>query len=191
MLKAAYKAVHKADPRAKVVLTGLHNQSWTTLAQLYRGGIKGYYDKLALHPYTKSVARVLEIVRLNRRVLKRNGEAKKPIYLSEMVFSAAKGKIPKQNQFGIETTPSGQAKLLTKLYRGVIRHRRELNITRTYWARWSSFYRGNSTFEYSGLVRRTGADVFSSTPALAAFTRTSRRYEGCKKSNDARRCAKR
>ena len=53
-LKAAYKAIHKADPRAKVVLTGLHNQSWTTLAQLYRGGIKGYSDKIALHPYTRA-----------------------------------------------------------------------------------------------------------------------------------------
>ena len=53
VLKAVYRAIHKADRRAKVVLAGLHNVSWKTLAQLYKAALKGYADRIALHPYTE------------------------------------------------------------------------------------------------------------------------------------------
>jgi hypothetical protein len=189
VLKAAYKAIHAADRRAKVVAAGLHNVSWKTLAKLYRAGFKRYADAIALHPYTSSVARILEIVRLNRQVMRRNHD-RKPIYVTELTWSAARGKISKDKYFGPETTQGGQARLLTKSYKALVRNRHKLGIGRVYWYTWASPETGNSTFLYAGLLKQNGS-VFTAKPALSAYTRAARRYEGCRKSSDARRCARR
>ena len=188
VLKVVYRAIHRADRHAKVVLAGLHNVSWKTLGRLYKAGLKGYADRIALHPYTSSVARTLEIVRLNRRVMRRYSD-RRPIYLTELTWSTARGKIPRNRYFGPETTPRGQAKLLTKSYRALARNRRKLGVARVYWYTWASPEEGDSTFLYAGLLKQDG-NVFSSKPALAAYTRSARRYEGCRKSSDARRCSK-
>jgi hypothetical protein len=187
LLKAAYGAIKAADRRAKVILAGIHNVSWQTLARLYRGGIKGYFDAAALHPYTKKVSNVVRIVRLNRAVMRRRGDGRKSIYLTELTYTAAKGRIPRSQEFGPETTPRGQAKLLRKLYRAIVKQRQRLRIRRAYWYSWATPYQGTSTFGYAGLLRRAGSAFFRQ-PALSAYARTARRYEGCRKRNDARRC---
>src|SRR2546422_990644 len=51
LLRASYRAIKKADPGARVVLTGFANFSWRALAQAYRAGIKGYFDLAAVHPF--------------------------------------------------------------------------------------------------------------------------------------------
>ena len=44
------------------------------------------------------------------------------------------------------------------------------------------------SFRYAGLTRlRNG--VFSPMPILRTYTRLARKYEGCRKSADARRCS--
>jgi hypothetical protein len=187
LLRTAYRAIHGADRGAKVVAAGLHNISWETLAKLYRHGLKGTFDVAAIHVYTSTVKRVLEVVRLNRRVMRRNRD-RKPIYLTETTWSAARGRVPKNKLFGPETTRRGQARLLTKTYRALIRNRRKLGVQRAYWYTWATPERGDSTFLYSGLLQQQGS-VFTPKPALGAYARTARRYEGCRKSSDARRCA--
>lgn len=187
VLKAAYRAIKAADRRAKVVLAGIHNVSWETLARLYKGGIKGNFDAAAFHPYTQKVSNVLRIVRLNRAVMRRNGDGRKPIYLTEVTYTAAKGRIPRSKEFGPETTSRGQATKLAKVYRALIRQRRRLRIARAYWYSWASPYQGTSTFYYSGLVKQAGS-AFRPQRALASYARTARSYQGCRKGNDARRC---
>ena len=189
LLRAAYRAIHAADRGATVVAAGLHNISWETLARLYRHGLKGTFDVAAIHVYTSTVKRVLEIVRLNRRVMRRNRD-RRPIYLTETTWSAARGKIPRDRYFGPETTRRGQARLLAKTYRALIRERRRLGVKRAYWYTWASPEQGDSTFLYAGLLHQDGS-VFRPKPALRAYTRTARRFEGCRKSSDARRCARR
>ena len=187
LLRAAHGAVKAADGGAKVILAGIHNLSWQTLRKLYRGGIKGYFDAAAFHPYTRKVSNVVRIVRLNRAVMRRRGDGRKPIYLTEVTYTAAKGRIPKSQEFGPETTARGQAKRLAKVYRALISRRRKLGIARAYWYAWATPYQGSSTFGYAGLVRQAGSSFFR-RPALASYARTARRYEGCRKSSDARRC---
>jgi hypothetical protein len=187
LLKAAHGAIKAADPGAKVILAGIHNVSWKTLGRLYRAGIKPYFDVAALHPYTKKVSNVVKIVRLNRAVMRRRGDGRKPIYLTEVTYTAAKGKIPRSQQFGPETTSRGQAKRLAAVYRALIKKRRRLHISRAYWYAWATTYRGSSTFGYAGLVRQRRSSFFRQ-PALAAYARTAKRYEGCRKRSDARRC---
>jgi F420-dependent oxidoreductase-like protein len=68
LLRTAYRAIHAADRGATVVAAGLHNVSWETLARLYRHGLKGTFDVAAIHVYTSTVKRVLEIVREAERI---------------------------------------------------------------------------------------------------------------------------
>ena len=52
LLKAAYPAIHAADPAAKVVFGGLSGNDYPFLERAYAAGAKGNFDVLATHPYT-------------------------------------------------------------------------------------------------------------------------------------------
>jgi hypothetical protein len=43
------------------------------------------------------------------------------------------------------------------------------------------------SYRFSGLTRRRG-NVFSPMPILRTYTSLAAKYEGCRKSEDARRC---
>jgi hypothetical protein len=67
LLRDAYRALKSADPRCKVVLAGATNLSWQVFRRLYaKGGIRGFFDVAAVHPYTMEPANVLRILRLVR-----------------------------------------------------------------------------------------------------------------------------
>lgn len=191
-MRVAHREIKAADPGAKVVLGGQTNSSWRDLTEYYRHGLKGTYDVIALHPYTASVARVLTIVRLNRRVMRRNGDARKPVYLTELAWSAAAGKIPKKGYIGIEVSQGGQASRLRRAYKEFVKQR-GLRIRRAYWYAWASTYTNGPpdyailTFRYSGLMKATGA-VFRPTTALNAYQATARKFEGCAKTDLATVC---
>jgi hypothetical protein len=70
--------------------------------------------------------------------------------------------------------------------------KRRLRITQAYWFSWATAYDAKSTFtdvsyRFSGLTRRRG-NVFSPMPILRTYTSLAAKYEGCRKSEDARRC---
>lgn len=52
LLKAAYPAVKRADPRAKVVFGGLSTNDYGFLERVYASGAGGSFDVMAVHPYT-------------------------------------------------------------------------------------------------------------------------------------------
>jgi hypothetical protein len=54
-------------------------------------------------------------------------------------------------------------------------------VGKVFWYTWSSPYgRGGSNFHYTGLMRWDN-NVFTAQPALAAYQRSARRFEGCSK----------
>ena len=88
------RALHAADPGATVVLAGLPNKSWKALRSIYRAGGRGHFDAVALHPYTGKPADVLRLVRYARRVMRAHGDARMPIWVTELSWPAAEGKLP-------------------------------------------------------------------------------------------------
>jgi hypothetical protein len=52
LLKASYPAIKAADPSALVVFGGLVNADYHYVEQAYAAGAKGYFDVMAVHPYT-------------------------------------------------------------------------------------------------------------------------------------------
>jgi len=201
LLKPAYRAIHDADPGATVVggsLVGALISPWAAMHTMYKAGAKGFFDEIAVHPFTNSrsvktaIGQVIEIVRRVRAQMRRRGDARKPIILTEVTWTAARGKVPRRAQIGFETTAKGQRQRMQAVFKRFVRERRRLRITQAYWFNWASEYNSKGpasvmSFRYSGLNRLRGG-VFSAVPLLNTFSALARKYEGCPKSANAQVC---
>ena len=182
LLRAAYKSVKQVDPSAKVVVAGLPNYSWKSLDHLYKaGGVKGYFDVAAVHPYTSAAHGPLTIVDYFHDVLREHGDKRIPTYVTETALPASKGKTSSRGPF--ETTDKGMASFLEETYKDMIKARKQLRIGRVYWYTWASDYAG-WYFDFTGLVRyrhyASGEDIYEK-PALYSYQKLARRAEGCTK----------
>jgi len=138
--------------------------------------LRGTFDAVALHPYTAKPANVIKLVKLARDVMRAYGDGKRPIWITELSFPAAKGKV--DHPFGFETTQSGQVKRLKASLRSLAKQRRKLHVERVFWYAWLTTENRTSSFSWSGLRRlRDGRIVDSS--ALPAFTGVAEQLNGC------------
>jgi hypothetical protein len=172
LLERAHATVKRHDRGARVVLAGLTNASWRALGRLYRAGARGSFDVAAMHVYTGSVARALQIVRLFRRVMRYHHDGRTPVWMTEVSWPAARGKVDPGLGFrSVITTDRGMASRLAGLYREALRVRRTLNLRRVYWYSWGTSYAGREeSFDYAGLGSYSDG-VFTPMPALGAFSR--------------------
>jgi hypothetical protein len=177
LLNGAYSAIKRADGHATVVMAGLANFSWRDLKRLFeKGGATLHFDVAAVHPFSGRPANSVKIVALNRRVLNRHGARSKPIWLTELTWSSAKGKKRKLTQ-NWETTESGQAQRLRTAYRLFIEARKVLKLQRIYWYTWVTVDRDSpNSFDYSGLRTLRPDGTIVDKPAAKAFRAVVRRY---------------
>jgi hypothetical protein len=186
LLQAARKAIKRRDPGAKIVLAGFAGRSWDVLSRIYAAGGRGQFDAVAVHPYTLKVSNVMKIMDFVHAALRRNRDAARPVWITELSWPAAKGKVT--NPYGFETTEAGAAANLRALYPQLVARRRELGIARVYWENWISDDRDrNLAWDWAGL-RQYRASGSRDKPALTAFRAIARRYEGCAKTTVATRC---
>ena len=178
LLRQAKLAIRAQDPGATIVLAGLADASWRVLSRAYSGGIRGAFDVASINIFTGRPGFVMAAVRLNRRVLKAHHEPRKPIWVTETTFPAAKGQVPPPDQGWQRrwyTTQRGMARRLTELYTLGVRNARRLRLRRIYWYTWASTYSGFSDlFDYSGLIRVWPDGRTQPQPALRAFRRSAR-----------------
>jgi hypothetical protein len=78
ILKAAYASIKQADPNIKVLGGSIVGTNGVFLRLLYKAGIKGHYDGLAVHFYTLTLA----ALRATRSVQLANGDST-PLWLGE------------------------------------------------------------------------------------------------------------
>jgi hypothetical protein len=173
LLGAAYASIKGADRGAQVVAAGLTNRSWEDLRELYRAGARGRFDAAAIHPFSRRVENVLKIVRLARQEMRRRGDGRKPLLLTEVSWSSGQGR--SSFNYGWETTERGQASRLRSAFTALARERARLRIGGVWWYTWLSPAIGDDeSFSYSGL-RRLSGDRPVSKPAYAAFRSIVRR----------------
>jgi polysaccharide biosynthesis protein PslG len=209
LLKAGYQGVKAVDRRAIVVpgaVVGLNTTMltpWRELSDLYRSGARRYMDVVAVNAFTNAldgrpvaaaVDRNLEVYRRARAVMARHGDRRKPIYNTEVTWTAALGKLPRRDLAGFETTAKGQAARMTADFTRVAKERR-LGIERVYWYTWFSGYTparsfdNIPTFQYARLTAHAAVGrPFVKEPLLAAYARTAARLEACRKTANARVC---
>ena len=194
----------QADRHAKVVagsLVGVGNfTQWDGIRAMYKYGAKGYFDVISVHPFSNdptsakaSVIRMLEIVDRVRAVMKKHHDGRKDIILTELTWPAAIGKVKKSQLLGLETTTSGQKKRLKVGYSRLAKVRKKMHITHAYWFAWATPYDNKSpqsdvSYRFTGLNRVSGGGVFARMPILKTYTSLAAKYEGCRKSSNARRC---
>ena len=166
-----------------MILSGLTNCSWLDLRKLYRAGARGLFDGAAIHPFSSRVANVVKIVRLARQEMRRRGDARKPIYLTEVSWSSAKDapwwsdsapcRTPRC--YGWEETERGQAAKVREALTALARERTRLRIGGVYWYTWlSPESDDNESFSYSGLRKLRGGKPVNK-PAFGAFRSTVKR----------------
>jgi hypothetical protein len=177
LLNSAYAAVKGADRGATVVMAGFANFSWRDVSRLMKSAHRRLrFDVAAVHPFSGRPSNSVKIVRLNREVLDRNGFSRRPIWLTELTWSSAKGrKTPITKDW--ETTESGQATRLTQAYAGFIRARRSLRLERIYWYTWITVDRDSpNSFDYSGLRTLKADGSVADKPAARAFRGVVKKY---------------
>jgi hypothetical protein len=170
LLRAARGALRAADGGARAILAGLPN-GWDALRRIYRAGGRRFFDAAAIHPYTARPDRVPRFVLEARRVMRRFGDRRKPVWVTEMSWPAAKGRA--HDPIGIATDDRGQARRLRRGLTALAAARRRLLVRRVYWYTWLSAESSESVFAWSGL-RRLHDGAVVSTPALRAFRATAR-----------------
>ena len=176
LLKQTHRAIKRADPRARVLLSGLFGEpdeggrrgmdAIDFLDRLYRvPGIKSKFDGVALHPYAVFASDLEEMTEEMRAVVRRNRDPRAHLYITEMGWGS-------QNNFkqvAFEQGRRGQVLQLRRSYRYLISNRGRLNLKGTYWFTWKDIEGACSFCDSSGLFRRGPA--FKPKPAWHAFVR--------------------
>jgi hypothetical protein len=174
LLRGARAALRRADPGAQVVLAGLTNRSWIDVRAVYDAGGRGQFDLAAAHPFSARVANVVRIVGLVRREMRRAGDARTPLLVTEMSWSSGAGR--STLNYGWETTEAGQAARVRSALSRLAAARTRYRLAGVYWYTWLSPAPGAAdSFSYSGLRRLDGSGRPVSKPALGAFRAVARR----------------
>ena len=139
------------------------------LSRLYHvPGIESSFDAIAIHPYARGSGRSLAQVEAARRILKRSGDRRAGLWITELGW-AAKG--PRRNPYvkGL----AGQARLLARTLGRLERRARSFRLRGVFWYSWRDKAGGSSICEWcahAGLRARDG----SAKPAWRAFARVAR-----------------
>jgi polysaccharide biosynthesis protein PslG len=106
MLKAGYRAAKAADSGSTVLLGGLSKSDFEYLEGVYRAGGGGFFDAVAVHPYTYGVdpstswngvnagedpqrisKNAFPAIQEIKRTMDRNGDAGKQVWITEFGYS--------------------------------------------------------------------------------------------------------
>ncbi|MBW8060736.1 MAG: hypothetical protein FVQ78_10570 [Solirubrobacterales bacterium] len=178
LLKISHRAIKRAEPGAKVILSGLFGDPTAKppnamsaadfLARLYKvRGIKAAFDGVALHPYAEDAKALKQLTEGLRRVILANRDAGVRLYVTEMGWGSQND--PKVVSF--ERGIRGQVRELRRAYRYLIANRGRLNLKGVYWFTWKDILGACNFCDSTGLFRR--GDRFKPKPAWHAFVRIS------------------
>ncbi|HEY2439768.1 MAG TPA: hypothetical protein VGI07_06040 [Solirubrobacteraceae bacterium] len=179
LLRAAHTAVKNADPGAQVVLGALTNAAWSSLHSIYRvRGARSQFDVVSVNAFTKLPPNVIVYLRYVRSMMKRYGDAHKPLIATEVSWPSGAGVDTQSYDF--DTTRAGQARNIAELLPLIGRNRLALGLSGFDYYTWMGDERaGNPAFDFAGLLSYRSGQV-TAKPALAAFRTGVLALEGCR-----------
>lgn len=141
LIRIAGRVIHREQPGAKVIVGGLFGRplqippnvgSGDFLNRMYGAGrVKPYFDGVALHPYVADARAMAAQLRNLRRIARKHGDAKVPLYITELGWGSADG--PTRWQRGLD----GQARELDRALSIVSENRLRWRIRGVWWFTWS------------------------------------------------------
>ena len=179
LLAITHQAMHRADPRAELVLGGLFGDPGESppraydavdfLDRLYRvRGVKANFDGVALHPYAADTGVLASLVEGVRRTMVRHGDRRSGLYLTELGWGSQDDPAVVSFEVGLH----GQARELRGAYRYLFSGRHRLNLKQVDWFTWKDATGSCSFCDSTGLFRRGGS--FRPKPAWHAFVSFAR-----------------
>jgi Glycosyl hydrolase catalytic core len=174
LLRGASQAIRRKDRRAEIVLGGMFStpsgrgaiNSWRYLDKLYKvKKIERAFDTVAAHPYSESLRGIKYQIRKLRSSMKRNGDRKADLRITEFGWgSARRGNLNKGRK--------GQARMLTKAFRLFENKKRSWNLRGANWFSFQDNPDGACSFcPTAGLFKANG----QAKPSWGAFKRAARR----------------
>jgi hypothetical protein len=169
LLKEVYQRAKKIDPDCKVLNGGLAN-GLVSINHLYENGGKGYFDILNLHFFEtpihgkNAIKAVASYPKLAYKIMTRNADADKKIWITEIGCPGAKSGIKTGNWWmGKNPNERQQAIWLKEVYKELLQNPQ---MEKIFWA----FFRDtkghwNNGVDYFGLVRWD----YSLKPAFKAY----------------------
>jgi hypothetical protein len=139
-LARARSNIKSADRKARIVLAGLPETRLGIplsryLPALYRvRGAHRLFDVVAIHPYASGPKGTIAVVRQTRKTMKRNGDARKPIWLTEVGWATGGDVSSPTAKF--KTSKRGQAARLRATFTQGSKLRRQLGIRLVVWFSW-------------------------------------------------------
>ena len=115
---------------------------------------------------------MIRLIEFARREMRRYRDGRKPVWLTELSWPAAKGRT--KGAPGFVTTERGQASRLKLALSLLVKARKRLKIQRVIWYTWLSREAPRNAFAWSGLRRQRGARLLSAR-SLSVFRRAARR----------------
>jgi hypothetical protein len=179
LLKLSNRAIKRADPAAKTVLSGLFAEPSAKppnamhavdfLERLYRvPGIKASFDGVALHPYAESALDLRRMTEELREVMLDNRDAGARLYLTEIGW----GSDNNPNLVSFEQGVGFQLREMRRAYAYMIRNRHRLNLQSAYWFTWKDIAGSCNFCDSTGFFR--DSERLRPKPAWRAFVRISR-----------------
>lgn len=167
-LKDVYVALKKVDPECRILNGGLANASFS-VNRLYDNGVKDYFDILNIHLFESpldeiAIKRITASVRLVRKIMVRNGDNHKKIWVTEIGCPGVKRGLKADNWWlGDNPSETQQAEWVKLAFTELIK---DESVDRVFWA----FFRDckdhwNNGTDYFGLVRWD----FSRKPSFKSF----------------------
>ncbi|MDD5120612.1 MAG: beta-galactosidase [Candidatus Omnitrophica bacterium] len=169
LLKEVYLAAKKIDPDCKILNGGLAN-GISSVNNLYDNGAKGYFDILNVHFFQNplsgknSIAAVGAFPKLAYKIMARNGDGDKKIWITEIGCPGVKPKIKTDNWWlGANPDEARQAGWVKAVYSELLKNQQ---VEKIFWA----FFRDtkkhwNNGVDYFGLLRWD----FSKKPSFYAY----------------------
>jgi hypothetical protein len=182
LVRAAGKAIKKADPNAEVMLGGMWGPESlkrgkkkppvTTFIDYMKGlyavpGIKRWFDSLAIHPYSANVGGMIQQLREARRVAKSFGDRKVGLWITEIGWASGG---PSREPY--VKGDGGQARLLEKAYDELLANRRAFRLRGVFWYSWRDKDGGDQICAWCGHAGLHNADG-TAKPAWDAFVRVA------------------
>lgn len=180
LLRQARSAIRRVDPKAKIILAGLANYSWTALRGIYQvPGARGLFDVVGVHPYTRTPQGVVTILQRARRIMRSYGDGAKPMIADEISWPSSLGKTVHNTGYDFATTEAGQARNLAAVLPLLAANRARLGLQNVYYYDWAEVEVRNAlAFSYAGLLKFLNFK-FVAKPALAAFRHAALGLEHC------------
>ncbi len=172
LLKLSSPVIKRADPTAKVVLSGLFGEPTAKgsrgmpaaefLSTVYRSGTKRFFDGIALHPYAAFTEDLEEMVEEIHEVTLEHHD-RVPLYITEIGW----GSDNNFNQVAFEQGIRGQVEQLKASYGYLLENRRRLNLKQIYWFSWKDLEASCTFCGSVGLFHE--GPRFRAKPAWRAF----------------------